>query len=122
MWPHFISSDSMWSCWCLKRKSISYKTSKIIENVCLKKNMSICLFIFLKYLACIIILLIVEFVSVSLLYSFKHKIMEHANVIFEDLIHNYADDDDIRIIVDTIQSNVSLLSANLLKIDVFQYK
>ena len=35
--------------------------------------------------------------------------MNNANYIFKDLLRAYANDDDIRTIVDSIQGNVSLL-------------
>lgn len=43
------------------------------------------------------------------------QVLENANFMFENLITAYVDDDDIRTIVDTIQSNVQNLVQNFFK-------
>jgi hypothetical protein len=42
------------------------------------------------------------------LFFIQLKILENANMIFQNFIINYVDDGDVRTIVDTIQSNVNL--------------
>ena len=50
--------------------------------------------------------MIIELTLVFMIYSYKKEIMNHANSIFQKFIVQYADDDDVRILVDTIQSDV----------------
>ncbi|CAF0914210.1 unnamed protein product [Brachionus calyciflorus] len=58
------------------------------------------------FLIGIIALMIIELTLVFMIYSYKKEIMEHANTIFKKFIVQYNDDDDIRILVDTIQSDL----------------
>jgi len=58
------------------------------------------------FLAAMVLLMIAELLSVSLIYVYKKKIVKNANSIFDGFIHNYVDDDDVRNIVDSIQSNL----------------
>ena len=48
------------------------------------------------------------YLGVNVLCVHSPKIMAHANTLFQKFISEYADDDDVRILVDTIQSDVSL--------------
>lgn len=41
--------------------------------------------------------------------------MAHSNTLFQKLISEYADDDDVRVLVDTIQADVSLNLTRYLK-------
>lgn len=41
--------------------------------------------------------------------------MAHSNTIFQKFISEYADDDDVRVLVDTIQADVSLNLTRYLK-------
>ena len=52
------------------------------------------------------LLILIEFSSIFLIYAYKKQILINANSIFKNFISDYADDDDVRLFVDSIQSNV----------------
>ncbi|RNA27026.1 tetraspanin-15 [Brachionus plicatilis] len=58
------------------------------------------------FLIGIVLLMIIELNLVFLIYSYKKEIMNHANSIFRKFLLEYADDDDVRTLVDTIQSDL----------------
>jgi hypothetical protein len=51
-------------------------------------------------------LVLVEIGCICLVYSYKHEILTHANTLFKSFISRYAEDADIRYLVDTIQSDL----------------
>lgn len=51
-------------------------------------------------------LVIVEFICIFLIYAYREKILEHASDLFQGFMTHYTQDDDIRGLVDKIQSDL----------------
>lgn len=58
------------------------------------------------FLLGMMILILIQFGTVFFVYAYKKQILANANEIFQDFVKNYADDDDVRLLVDTIQSDL----------------
>jgi hypothetical protein len=54
----------------------------------------------------VIFLMVFELTCIFFIYAYKREILIHANSLFQKFISQYADDDDIRLLVDTIQSEL----------------
>lgn len=58
------------------------------------------------FLVGMMFLVVVEFVCIFTIYSYKRQILSNANDLFRNFISDYAEDDDVRLLVDTIQSDL----------------
>lgn len=76
--------------------SMSGLTGVLRENLFLSK----------LYLIGMILLVSTEFICVFLIYSYKVQILQHASYLFQNFIRQYTEDDDIKSLVDTIQSDL----------------
>ena len=68
------------------------------------------MFYFLKFLLGLTGLVVSEIICIFLIYSYRQKILDNSTFLFQTLITQYTESDDIRGLVDKIQSNVNINS------------
>jgi len=64
------------------------------------------LFLSKLHLIGMILLVSTEFICIFLIYSYKVQILTHASFLFQNFIRQYTEDDDIKSLVDTIQTDL----------------
>lgn len=55
-------------------------------------------------------LVVSEIVCIFLIYTYRQSILDNASLLFQSLMAQYTEDDDVRGLVDKIQSDVMLFS------------